>query len=241
MDDALELAEYLPLNFKSPMEQTYVSLLWETFEENYSHGKYQFAFLAYHMLMMSFVYFNIWQIKKTWPEDFRKGLIGFNKETESKIQNGTSPFVFSSVNERSVFRFLKLIGCNHESIGRYAKFVEVRNNAAHANGNTFFENQNQLDEQIRDMLMAVREIQNQSHPVVLNCYEQFLNQSHHVDQRQYEDAGDQIREILIHSNYLSRKDIGVCLNYDILNLQDDHRESKVSLHVALREAFGSEP
>jgi len=24
---------------------------------NYTHGKYQFAFLAYHMLAMSFVYF----------------------------------------------------------------------------------------------------------------------------------------------------------------------------------------
>ena len=29
------------------------------------HAKYQFAFLAYHMLTMSFVYFNIWQIKPT--------------------------------------------------------------------------------------------------------------------------------------------------------------------------------
>ncbi len=94
MDDALELADYLPLYFKSPMEQTYVSVLWEAFEENYSHGKYQFAFLAYHMLMMSFVYFNVWQIKNTWSEDFKKGLIGFNKEIENKILDGTSPFVF---------------------------------------------------------------------------------------------------------------------------------------------------
>ena len=28
----------------------------DTFEMNYSHGKYQFAFLAHHMLTMSFVY-----------------------------------------------------------------------------------------------------------------------------------------------------------------------------------------
>jgi len=34
------------------------------FETNFTYGKYQFAFLAYHMLAMSFVYFNIWQISR---------------------------------------------------------------------------------------------------------------------------------------------------------------------------------
>lgn len=41
-----------------------------------------FAFLAYHMLTMSFVYFNIWQIKQTEPKDFARGLIGFGKDIE---------------------------------------------------------------------------------------------------------------------------------------------------------------
>jgi hypothetical protein len=42
-----------------------------------STGSTKFAFLAYHMLTMSFVYFNIWQIKQNEPRDFEKGLIGF--------------------------------------------------------------------------------------------------------------------------------------------------------------------
>ena len=62
MDEALDLSDYLPVSFKTPSEEEYISFLWETFEVNYDSGKYQFAFLAYHMLMMSFVYFNIWQI-----------------------------------------------------------------------------------------------------------------------------------------------------------------------------------
>ena len=47
---------------------------------NYTHGKYQFAFLAYHMLAMSFVYFNIWQIRQARPDDFAMGLIGFGRD-----------------------------------------------------------------------------------------------------------------------------------------------------------------
>jgi hypothetical protein len=31
------------------------------------------------MLTMSFVYYNIWQIRQAWPEDFDKGLIGFSR------------------------------------------------------------------------------------------------------------------------------------------------------------------
>ena len=86
-------------------------------ETNYTLGKYPFAFLAYPMLKMSFVYFNIWQIKQTEPKYFAMGLIGFGKDIEKNLLDATSPFVFSSVNERSILRFLKLIACDNSKIG----------------------------------------------------------------------------------------------------------------------------
>ena len=85
------LAYYLPLSFKSPKEQEYIAFLWDAFETNYTYGKYQFAFLAYHMLTMCFVYFNIWQIKQAEPKDFEKGLIGFGKNIEKSLTEATSP------------------------------------------------------------------------------------------------------------------------------------------------------
>lgn len=91
--------------------------MWDAFETNYTHGKYQFAFLAYHMLTMSFVYFNLWQIRQTRPEDFEKGLIGFGKDIEKNLLEATSPFVFSTVNERSILRLLKLIACDNGKTG----------------------------------------------------------------------------------------------------------------------------
>lgn len=68
MDEAHELDDYLPLSFKTVSEQEYIQFLWDAFDSNYENKKYQFAFLAYHMLTMSFVYFNIWQIKQNEPE-----------------------------------------------------------------------------------------------------------------------------------------------------------------------------
>jgi hypothetical protein len=89
------------------------------------------------MLTMSFVYFNIWQIKQTEPREFGMGLIGFGKDIEKNLLEATSPFVFSTVNERTMLRFLKLIECDNSKIGTYARLVDDRNESAHPNGNIF--------------------------------------------------------------------------------------------------------
>jgi len=241
MDEAAELGSYLPLSFKSPKEQEYIEFLWDAFETNYTHGKYQFAFLAYYMLTMSFVYFNIWQIKQTEPKDFAMGLIGFGKDIEKSLLEATSPFVFSTVNERSILRFLKLIACDNGKIGTYAKLVDDRNDTAHPNGNIFFSTQTALHSKITEILRVVNEIQAHSKPVIEHCYREFLIQSHEPDERAYPDPADQIREILIHENYLSQKDIEICVGFDIDSVatQPEHKPMR-ELHEVLRTKYGSD-
>ena len=190
MEEAAELNNYLPLSFKTRSEQDYIAFLWDAFETNYTHGKYQFAFLAYHMLTMSFVYFNIWQIRQARPEDFQKALIGFGKEIEKNLLEATSPFVFSHVKERSILRLLKLIACDNGKIGTYAKLVDDRNDTAHANGNVFCSTQAALDIKIAAILRVVEEIQTHSKPVVEHIYREFLLQNHDPDEREYAAAAE---------------------------------------------------
>jgi hypothetical protein len=241
MDEAAGLANYLPLSFKTPKEQEYIGFLWDAFETNYTHGKYQFAFLAYHMLTMSFVYFNIWQIKQTEPKDFAMGLIGFGKDVEKSLLEATSPFVFSTVNERSILRFLKLIACDNGKIGTYAKLVDDRNESAHPNGNIFYSTEAALDVKITEILRVVAEIQTHSKPVIEDCYREFLVQNSDPEEREYPDAADQIREVLIHGNYLSQKDIEICLGFDAESLAGRPRsEGMRELHAALVETYKAE-
>ena len=233
MEEAAELANYLPLSFKTPKEQEYIEFLWDAFESNYENGKYQFAFLAYHMLTMSFVYFDIWQIRQVQRKDFEKGIIGFARD-EKNLLGATSPFSFSSVNERSILRLLKLIGCDNGKIGAYAKLVDDRNETAHSNGNIFFSTEAALDTKIREILRVVDEIQTHSKPVIEQCYREFLIQSLDPEEREYPDAPDQIREVLIHENYLSQKDIGFCLACDLANLAGHKQYASIrQLHAAL--------
>ena len=238
MEEATELANYLPLSFKTPKEQEYIEFLWDAFETNHTHGKYQFAFLAYHMLTMSFVYFNIWQIKQTEPKDFAMGLIGFGKDIEKSLLDATSPFVFSTVNERSILRFLKLIACDNGKIGTYAKLVDDRNESAHPNGNIFYSTEAALNIKIAEILRVVAEIQTHSKSIIEHCYREFLLENHDPEEREYPDAEDQIREVLIHGNYLSQKDIEICIGFDAELLADCPGIHGIrELHAALVEKY----
>ena len=222
MDEAAELLDYLPLSFKTPKEEEYIKFLWDAFETNYTHGKFQFAFLAYHMLTMSCVYFNIWQIKQAAPGDFEKAMVGFNKDLEKELMEATSPFTFWRVNESSVVRFLKLIGCDNGKIGCYAALVKERNDTAHTNGNIFFSTQAALDTKIREVLRVVREIQTHSTFTIQRCYARFLSDGSDADDRQYSEDVDQIREVLVHGHYFSQKDIEICAALDIDDEFDTH-------------------
>lgn len=237
MDEAYELRNYLPLSFKTQSEQEYVDFLWDAFDMNYVHGKHQFAFLAYHMLTMSFVYFNIWQIRQTKPKDFEMGLIGFVKD-ELGLLNATSPFAFSIVNERTVLRFLKLISCDNGKIGTYAKLVDLRNETAHPNGQILLATKAALDAKLSEVMRAVHEIQTHSQPVVLQCYCDFLVQSSDPEDREYLDPVDQIREVLVHGNYMSQKDVEICRSTNVSQFATrEHFDEILLLHRAMRYAY----
>jgi hypothetical protein len=220
MEEASLIFDYLPLSFRSEEQQKYIEFLWDAFESNYKNKKYQFAFLAYHMLYMCFIYFNLWQIKKNRSGDFQNALIGFAKEEED-ILSMSSPFNFSVIREKTVFRFLKLLGCNNQKIGSFSKIVDDRNDIAHSNGNVFYNEQESIDAKIEETLGFVEEIQQCTKPMILECLKEFLSISLDAETREYGEDKEQIREALIHENYFSRKDIEYCLQFDINSISTE--------------------
>ena len=241
MEDAWLIFEYLPIKFKSEKDQEYIHFLWDAFQSNYESGKYQFAYLAYHMLFMSFIYFTIWKVKNNLSEDFQKALIGFQSETEKIFEKATSPFVFHKINERTIFRFLKLIGCEKVNIGNYVKMVDDRNNIAHSNGNIFYNAQEIIDEKINKLLKLVDEIHDHSRTIILKCFHTFLIESSDPETREYPDSSNQINEILIQKNYFSQHDIDLCLSYDIQQFSNlENFNSIMELYETLDLGYGAE-
>ncbi len=231
MEVAYKLENYLPLSFKSTAEEDYIAFLWDAFRTNCEHKKFQFAFLAYHMLTMAFVYFNVWQIRKHRATDFEKAMVGFDKDMEKHLLDATTPFAFWRVSESGVMRFMKLIGCDNGKCGTYAKLVRDRNETAHCNGNVFYSDDVSLESKMHEVMRVVDEIQVHSKGVIDDCYRMFLQDYHDTDEREYPDVADQIREVLIHQNYFSRQDLEFCARFDLRTFTGDlHWNAIAALH-----------
>jgi len=237
MANASDILAYLPNSYKTRDEQDYINFLWESYESNYNNGKYPFAFIAFHMLYMSFIYFEVWQIKANRTVDFQKSLIAFSKDNEKMMLEATTPFAFVEIGESNFIRFLKLIGCDNVRIGSYCTSVKSRNDAAHSNGRIFFNDSGTVDTKISEILRYVDEIQTLSHLVIAECLIQFLKDSWNTDDREYIGDDDQIREILIHGNYLSQKDIEHLLTFDIALLSAEQNYTEME---TLFNAFKTE-
>lgn len=239
MDEALALEGYLPVSYKSQSEEEYVAFLWSAFQSNYSDEKYEFASLALHLLYMSFVSFSIWQIRLAREQDFKNSLIGFQSESEVKLLDADTPFKFyDKLKESQIFRFLKLIGCTNEHVGEFAKFVKRRNKIAHPSGTVFFNDKVSVDTEIVEMMREVENIQQHMRPIVLEVYGRFLVDSSDIDEREYAEPEQEIKVSLIHRSYISKRDIEVCLSYDISGYKSCPNFSGIeSLHHCLRLRF----
>lgn len=232
MEEAAQLESFLPISYRTPKEEQYVRFLWEAFHENCASGKFQFAFLAYHMLTMCFVYFNIWQIKLINPDGFATALIGFGKDVEKDLLEASSPFTFHVVSESNVMRFLKLIQCDNGKIGTYTKLVRDRNETAHSNGNIFYSTEGELAGKVREIVRVIGDIQGHSEEIIVEGYKRFLLDSADREERQYADIADQVREVLIHETYMSLADLKFCACFHIAELAGDaHFPEIEALHA----------
>lgn len=219
MDEALALGEFLPHSFRSKAEEDYVAFLWDAFTSNYNDEKYEFASLAFHLLYMSFVSFSLWQIRIAREREFRCALVGFQVESEAALLDADSPFKFyEKLKESQIFRFLKLIGCENQEVGEFAKFVKRRNKIAHPSGTVFFNDKASIDAEIAEMMKEVASIQTHMSKVVEEIYERFLRESADLESREYSDPNQEVEANLVHASYLSNRDIETCSRFDVNQL-----------------------
>jgi hypothetical protein len=242
MDEALELASFLPVGYKVRSESDYIFFLWDAFQSNYTNGKYEFSSLAFHLLYMSFVSFAIWQIRLIRELDFKKALVGFQLDSENSLLDADTPFKFyEKLKESQIFRFLKLIGCENAQVGEFAKFVRRRNKIAHPSGTVFFNDQISIDAEISEMMREVVNIQRHMRPVILEVYSRFLVDSSDIEEREYADPAEEIEVSLIHRSYISQKDIGICLTYDIATHKMHPNFAAIeALHECLRHTYSED-
>ena len=140
-DELFKMLEYLPEEFADETEEKYIEALMLAAQTSYENGLYQFAYVQYHMLFMTAVYYAILKISVLHEEELKKALYyllkdryaDFWKETNTK--NGKLYFgSFAVISESDVFMLLRVVGLDNSLLGELQKLVQERNKYAHANG-----------------------------------------------------------------------------------------------------------
>lgn len=139
-DGNLDILDYLPGEYSSVNEAEYIEYWKNVMLENTESGKYHIAFFAHHILFMVAIEYLILRLSRYFPKEYTASIIHYTKPEEKvALVLPTSPFSFSIVNERALFRFFKLAEIDEALIKKAQKMVDRRNDASHANGQIFFD------------------------------------------------------------------------------------------------------
>ena len=153
-----QILGHLPIQFTDEEANEFVKYLSEAYIENLEKEKYQFAFTAFHMLNMIFVYKVKWFLKEQ-----------NNSSIEANLQNyiqqnrGTS---FNTLFDLSLFPEKKSLEALLQSLSFHANdikicksHVEVRNNCSHASGRIYYKTQERVGHYIEEEVEFMEKIQ----------------------------------------------------------------------------------
>jgi len=97
---------------------------------------------------MAFIYIQLLRIAREKEQEFEYGWIGFPSQEKDFLKDPTSPFSFSKVNEKSVFRFFRLVGFDDSDINNLSGLVTTRNTRMHASGNIHCANLEEFEREL---------------------------------------------------------------------------------------------
>ena len=140
-DELFKILEYLPEEFEDDTEEKYIDALILAAQTSYENGLYQFAYVQYHMLFMTAVYYALLKVSVFHKEELNKALYYLLRDrfsdfwSESNKKAGKLYFgSFAIISESDVFMLLRVVGLDSDLLGELQKLVRERNKYAHANG-----------------------------------------------------------------------------------------------------------
>lgn len=211
-----ELLGFLPVEYKDENEKQYIDALILATHTSYKNGLYQFAYIQYHMLFMTAVYYIILKISVFNEEEFKKALFYMLKDrcnefwNESNTKNHKLYFgSFAIINESDVFMLLRLVGLDNNLLGELKKLVQDRNNYAHANGQLQLTSDELFMKALNSYNSKIQKVVGLLKSDLIDFYKKTVSSPNFYDKniRAYLDADEQIIEEFIKEYSLSKEEL----------------------------------
>lgn len=186
---------HLPIDFLNDENNEYRRYLIDSFVENCQNNKYQFALMAFHMMFMSFLYKEFWEIK-TFSFSKVAGLC----RADAKFNNIINMFDASIIPEKTMIdQYLSIHSWHINKKDKVKGFVDTRDNCAHASG--FIQYQlTDAERYFQDVIEYAQKISHANKPNVLSMFfklfECFLTSPEEFNSKSIgEFISDKIREV----------------------------------------------
>lgn len=216
IDKLGELCDFLPREYKDENEKKYIDALILATRTSYENGLYQFAYIQYHMLFMTAVYYAILKVSFFQHEELENALFYMLKDrynefrSESNTKNRKLYFgSFAIINESDVFMLLRLVGLNDSLLGELKKLVRHRNNYAHANGQLQLTSDELFMKEIKNYNSKIHEVVGLLKSNIEEFYKKTISDPNFYDKdlRAYLDTDEQIIEEFIREYSLSKEEL----------------------------------
>ena len=181
LEDLQAILNYFPIeavDFNSGSGDQYLQDLSKVIEDNYKSGNYQVAFFYTHLLFMSYVYYSVTKAYKILPDRVRDVYFPINsyfrkEEKKPDFDSYKSVYDFSIIPEKEIFKVFYALDLDESYIKGMAKYIEDRDNYAHATGygNKTVE---ELQNEIRNIKGNMQAIDRLFHKNLLQGYKSFL-------------------------------------------------------------------
>lgn len=194
-----EITQFLPMKVEDQHVAQYISYHIKKLDESIEHKIETWVFLHTHILYMTFIYIQLLRISKFKEREFKYSRIGLPSNEKDFAKTELSPFSFSGINEKTVFRFFRLLDFDDWMIGDISACVNERNKLLHATGNNF-EN---LDQKIGKYITNIENIINKSKYFIQELYQWFINDNPTLSEEWYKITYDDLETNLFLPYYIS--------------------------------------
>lgn len=246
-EELFTVLNYLPELFQDDSEEKYIDALSLAMQTSYENGLYQFAYIQYHMLFMTAVYFVLLKVSMIHKEEMNKALFyllrdrykdfyGVENTKNGKLYFGS----FAAIGESDVFMLLRIIGMDSDLGGELKKFVQERNRYAHANGQLQLTSEDYFLEKIRNFNNKIEKVFVLLKNDILSLYHETICDPdfYDPDTRAYIESDQQVQEEFVRKFSLSRIELNWCRKFDIKQFKTlVGYEHIKGLHIALCDYY----
>lgn len=242
-DELFKMLEYLPEEYADETEKKYIDALMLAAQTSYENGLYQFAYVQYHMLFMTAVYYALLKVSIFHKEELEKALFYLLKDRyadfwkESNTKAGKLYFgSFALVSESDVFMLLSVVGLDNDLLGELQKLVKERNKYAHANGQLQLTSDELFLEALNSYNAKVQRVIELLKSDLIAFYKKTISDPDFYDPevRAYFDPDEQIIQQFIKEYALSRTELNWLRKIRLSDFDGFEGEQEIkTLHGAL--------